>query len=293
MSRYQLLRVTLPPSAEELLVGELWTAGTLGLETRSKSSGELEILAYFEDPEGARSCVSRVAELGAAAELELTGCGDRDWLAQYRRRARPFLLGSRLEIDPGEPREERDRPLAPGRDRLRLPARRAFGTGEHESTRLVIETLEGLELDGRRVLDLGCGSGILSFAAVLWGAKSVTALELDPVAAWTARANQLLNRIAFPIVAGRVSCLRRFARFDLAVVNVLPHHVRGDLADLRAVLESGARVIFSGILEEHEQQVRRDLAVEGFRTRARRGLNEWVALETRTGAPAAGAGGRC
>jgi ribosomal protein L11 methyltransferase len=287
MSGYQLLRLRLPANSEEIVVGELWAAGTLGLETRGGSSCELEILAYFEDREDARSCAARVAEL---ADVEVAVCSqaDRDWLAVYRQRAESFLLGSRLEIEPGEPTGDSGRASPSGRRRLRLPARRAFGTGEHATTRLVIEILEEMDLGGQIVLDLGCGSGILSFAAVLWGAGSVIGLEVDPIAAWVARDNQALNRLAFPIAVGRAGCLRSAPVFDLALVNVLPHRIQADLDDLLSVLKPKARVVFSGVLHEQTSEVDRTLAARGFRTLATRRRDEWAALETRIVPPIRG-----
>ncbi len=291
MSGYQRLEFELPAAAEERLVGELWAAGTLGLECREAAGGGLRVIAYFARRGPAAACAERVARACPGVELRRhERLPDEDWLAVYRRRARPFRLGRRLVVDPGEPAADAPAASVPaGRRLLRLPARHAFGTGEHATTRLVVEWLEDLDPAGLRVLDVGCGSGILSLAAVLGGARPVIAIEVDPVAALVARDGQRLNRLDFALVAGRAGCLRRPRGFDLLLVNVLPERIRPDLAELRRLLAAGGQALFSGLLEEAAAEVERRLGAHGFAAVDRRRLDGWCAVLTGSGAPREGA----
>lgn len=281
---YQKLEFGLPASAEALLVGELWSAGTLGLEYRDAAGDGLSIVAYFADTGPAARCAARVARSCPGVTLRSRAAvPEADWLAEYRRRARPFALGRGLLVDPGEPRTGSTITPPPGRRLLRLPARRAFGTGEHASTRLVVEWLEALDLAGQSVLDVGCGSGILSLAAVLSGAGPVVAVEIDPVAAWVARDGQRLNGLGYGLVAGRAACLRRREGFDLLLVNVLPERIRPDLTALRGLLATGGRALFSGLLDESGEDIENQLAASGFAPVARRRLDGWRAVLTTGG----------
>ncbi len=140
-----------------------------------------------------------------------------------------------------------------------------------------------MDLQSLRVLDVGAGSGILSFAAQLFGAVWVVGLEIDPGAALVAGQNRSLNGLFPGLVAGGVDCLAAAAWFDLALVNVLPELIENDLDALRRLLRPGSSAIFSGILTESLPAVRTCLAVAGFRQRRHRSCGEWSALRTEVG----------
>jgi ribosomal protein L11 methylase PrmA len=300
----------LPPELEDTLVADLWLAGTLGVMTEPEADGSLRVTAYFAPEHNGRLVPSPAPAprppVECVAEDELP---DTDWMAEYRRRSRPFPLGRTLWVDPREPDEPGaadapgaadvlgapDGPHAPGavdaadaapapagRRLLRLPARTAFGTGSHESTALAIELLEAAAPAGRAVLDVGTGTGILAFAALAWGASRAVAFDADPVAAFQARANRRLNGLYPTLFAGRPAalapCLPAAARFDLAVVNVVPEQILPEIAGLLPALRPGGALILSGLLAERAPAVLATLAALGVREVDRRSSGEWVAL---------------
>jgi ribosomal protein L11 methyltransferase len=279
---YRRFSFVLPRAAEESLADRLWELGTLGLELVDGADGRLRIDAWFAEQAPA-TVVGRADDwLPAEVELvETAAVADEDWMATYRRHARPVRLGSRLVVDP---RDEATRPMEEGRSGecwLHLPARRAFGTGSHESTRLAVELLEELPLAGRTVLDLGTGTGVLAFAALAGGARWVVALDNDPLAAMIAGQNRTRNRIWPAIAAGAIDCLRPEPSFDLAVANILPEQIVGDLAGLAARLRLGGDAVFSGLLDADRQRYEARLGEVGLEMMASRRSGDWVALHAR------------
>lgn len=276
---------------EDDAVARLWERGTLGVQVLGgEETGTVRLEAYFEDG-GAR-------ELPGARYLGSEDVPDTDWLAPYREAARPFSVGERLLLDPRDP-EGTEVPVAPGRVTLRIPARAAFGTGSHESTRLALELLEETDLEGKRVLDVGTGTGILAFAALAFGARSAVGLDIDPAAPLHARANALLNGLSPVFFAGTLDALaggpadvahlagpigtgeRSTALFDLALVNVIPEEIAGDLPRLASLLVPGGEAILSGILAVAGPRVLSDWAVLGFEPVAERTASEWIAFRVR------------
>jgi ribosomal protein L11 methyltransferase len=259
----------LAPDLEDSLMGDLWLAGTLGVYSSPLPDGRLRLEAWFP-------LEAAPLRVGTGVELETEEpVADADWLAAWREQARPFPVGRTLFVDPREPGEDPVEVPA-GLRLLRLPARAAFGTGSHESTSLALELLEETEVRGRRVLDVGTGTGVLAFAALLDGARYVVGFDVDPAAPFHARDNSSLNGLRPLLFAGRLAALRGV--FDLALVNVVPEEILSEMQELVGLLDPGAEVILSGILAERGCEVLDRLRVLGFVERDRRGAGEWVAF---------------
>jgi ribosomal protein L11 methyltransferase len=263
---------SLPPDLEESAVALLWMAGTLGVQSVTGPDGRVRLEAWF--PADAEPMEMPLP--GAELEIE-EPVPDADWFATWRERARPFPVGRGLYLDPREP-EETLEPVPEGRRLLRLPARAAFGTGSHESTSLALELLEDSDIRGRRVLDVGTGTGVLAFAALLFGAESVTGFDVDPASPFHARDNSALNRLHPRLFAGRLAAIRQRPLFDLALVNVVPEQILPEMPDLVRLLRPDAGLILSGILVERGRQVLDRMRGLGFAERDRRTAGDWVAL---------------
>ncbi|HEY3571883.1 MAG TPA: 50S ribosomal protein L11 methyltransferase [Thermoanaerobaculia bacterium] len=261
----------LPPDLEESAIALLWMAGTLGVQSTTGPDGRVHLEAWFPLEAGPGETLP-----GVELEREET-VPDADWFATWRERAQPFPVGRSLFLDPREPD---DAPVeAPeGRRLLRLPARAAFGTGSHESTSLALELLEDTDLRGRRVLDVGTGTGVLAFAALAFGAESVTGFDLDPAAPFHARDNSALNGLRPRLFAGRLAAIHRNPFFDLALANVVPEQILPEMPDLVRLLKPGGEAILSGILEERGRQVLDRMRGLGFVEKDRREAGDWVAF---------------
>jgi ribosomal protein L11 methyltransferase len=261
-----------PPELEDDFSADLWEAGTLGVRSDAAADGRVLVEAWFTPDAPPFEVAWPGIEMTAEEPVP-----DTDWLAEYRERARPFPVASSLFVDPREP-EEPPAEVPAGRTLLRLPARAAFGIGSHESTSLALELIEGLDLAGRDVLDAGTGTGILSFAALLGGARRAVGYDVDPAAPFHARDNSRLNGLAPLLFAGFSDALRAAPLFDLALINIVPEQILPEMPALVRLLRPAGELVLSGILAERGPQVLDCLAGLGYREAERREAGEWVAF---------------
>lgn len=274
LGRYSRLSLQVPLGDGEAVSDLLWVLEPLGLEIVAEGEG-CRIDAYFDGPvpDEADPLLS-VPDLGVVGR-RIEEVLEQDWLEGYRRAVQPVEVGSTWLIDPREPDGTSVR--REGRETLVVPARRAFGTGSHESTRLALIWMEAMDLAGRHVLDLGTGSAILSIAATRLGAASVTAVDIDPVACFVAHDNQRLNSLDLRLVAGGLECLRR-RRFDAALINILPSEWIESAEALALRLVPGAVVVFSGIPIQEQRACTERLRRAGIDCEGTLEEGEWVAL---------------
>jgi hypothetical protein len=199
------LDVTGGPDAVELASADLWAAGATAIgETSGGLSGAggvrgegeravdvdvdvdvVTLVASFPTPGAARVVA---AEVGGRA-VEVT---DTSWRDRWKDFARPVDIGTALVVTPAW----RDVAVGDGRLVVRIDPGPCFGSGSHPSTRLVLARLMAEPPVGADVLDVGCGSGILSVTAALLGAASVTAIDIDPDAVEVTGANAAANGVA-------------------------------------------------------------------------------------------------
>lgn len=279
-ARYWRVVLDLPREREEVITAELWEQGTLGIELVERDAG-IRVIGWFREPgpsasdeESRRSWRLLGAEMVASEAVLPT-----DWMARYRWLSRPFAVGRGLIVDPREPSAG---PLEGGARRLlRLPARAAFGTGSHESTRLAVELLEETPLRGRRVVDVGTGTGILAFVAMIGGAERVVGLDVSIAAGLLAGQNCRLNRLQPAFFVGGLAALGSRAGFDLALVNMLPEEFLPLLRDLARLLRPGGEAILSGIVRERREEVVSRLVEAGFGEPLDRFAGGWAACRMR------------
>lgn len=174
---------------------------------------------------------------------------DRVWEREWLRDALPLRFGRRLWVCPGTTNIEDSDAVV-----LRLDPGLAFGTGSHATTAMCLEWLDGLALDGKALLDYGCGSGILSIAALRLGCATATATDIDPQARVATTANAATNNVADRLVVVADTNLID-AKFDVVIANILA----GPLIDLAATIsgrvKSGCLLGLSGILSNQVDAV--------------------------------------
>ncbi|MDI3327030.1 MAG: 50S ribosomal protein L11 methyltransferase [Alicyclobacillaceae bacterium] len=203
---------------------------------------------------------------------------EEDWANAWKRFYRPVTLrggGRMLTICPEWERVE----PRPGEVVVSIDPGMAFGTGTHETTRLCLGFLLDRVVPGTRVIDVGCGSGILSVAAVKLGAARVTAVDLDPLAVDAARHNAEVAGVAGRVNVRQGDLLAGVEdTADIVVANLLADLVERLLPDVPGRLVPGGLFIASGILTEQEERVCRSVEARGLKVEEVRREGAWSAL---------------
>jgi ribosomal protein L11 methyltransferase len=275
--RYLRRLYTFPPAALDELVTALWEAGTLGVEEvpASPATDQATLVAWFAESAAEAPAVPPDAHLGDTSWVDAA-----DWLAGFRAAAQPLEVGERLWLDPREPGAAAME-VPDGRLALRIPARTAFGTGSHASTRLALELIEELPLHGVAMLDVGAGSGVLSLAALALGARTAWGLDVDPAAALLAGQYTRLNSSIARFWAGSLAALSPARHFPLVVVNALPHEIAAESATIVGAVSPGGLLVVSGVPVVEEAAVLARWEAFGLVVERRRGEEEWVAWSLR------------
>jgi ribosomal protein L11 methyltransferase len=203
---------------------------------------------------------------------------EQDWAVSWREFFGVVDTGGRVVIVPTWIDHE---PLA-GQLAIRLDPGQAFGTGHHETTRLCLLALEDLVRPGIDVLDVGTGSGVLAIAAILLGARAVTAIDIDPIAADVARANCEANGIGpeVGISAGTLTAAHG-RTYDLAVANISTDANIRLAPAFAEVVAPGGSLVLSGILAPDAARVQEAMCGHGFRLTAMRHERDWCLVEFR------------
>jgi ribosomal protein L11 methyltransferase len=261
-----------------------------GLGARIDPTRPSIVRAYLpaRDPAVAERAVAEATEaLGHLQAFDLRPIGElttrvvheADWAEAWKAHFPVLRVGRRLVI---KPTWRRHRPR-PDDVVLALDPGMAFGTGLHPTTRLCLAALEEVAdrgaMDGARVLDVGCGSGILAIAAAKLGAASVLGVDTDPIAVEATIANAARNRLAGRIGAREGSLPSGDASFDVVLANLIASVLIALAPHLRDELRGGGTLLASGIFVDREAEVREAFAAAGLDMTQRSAEGEWVALE--------------
>ena len=194
----------------------------------------------------------RLSASGIAYTLDLSNVKEDDWLNNWRKFFKPMPVGEKLLINPSWFTDTDP----DGRAVLNIDPGLAFGTGKHETTRLCMEALERYVTGGEKVLDVGCGSGILGIAAVLLGAESAFGVDIDEMAVRTANENAEVNKVAdrFTAIAGDLVD-KVDGKYDIVVANIVADAIISLSAHVGAFMKDDAVYIVSGIIDTRANDV--------------------------------------
>lgn len=244
------ISLEMDPAAAEALSEALLETGadSVALEPAGERV-RIDVLAAEGADAGALLAAAAQAAALPVPAFRTGRVGDEDWVRRSQAQFAPIRITPKLWIVPSW-----HEPPDPGARAVRLDPGLAFGTGSHPSTRLILSFLEKEIQSGDRVLDYGCGSGILAIAAALLGAGEVDAADIDPQALETTSANAARNGVAVRVAApDRL----RPGTYDLVLANILAGPLIALEPQLAGRTRAGGRIALSGILEAQAGEVMR------------------------------------
>ena len=217
----------------------------------------------------------RIETLGLCAEIKTEGMKEEDWAEAWKKYYHPIRVGRVTVVPAWEEYTPKE-----GECILRMDPGMAFGTGTHETTRLVMEMLSEEIRGGERVLDVGTGSGILALCAAKLGADACYAYDIDPMAVRVAKENVEKDgaRNVFCGEADLLSGIDRTSPYDFVVANIVADIILRLLPDLGDVMKTGGRAILSGIIGERAEEIRASVKEHGFTLVREASERDWYAL---------------
>lgn len=219
----------------------------------------------------------RFGTLNPEAEITVSGVNEEDWANSWKAYYKPIKIGERIVIVPAWEKYTAE----PNEIVVRMDPGMAFGTGTHETTRLVIKLLEKYIKNGMRVADVGCGSGILAICASKLGAGECKAYDIDPVAVKVA--NENIKDSGLTNVTCEVSDLlkqvdKSGGTYDVICANIVADIIIRMMPDVGALMDENSVILASGIIVERSEDVINGFEEHGFKIVERIDENGWCAL---------------
>ena len=270
-----------PDDFEELMAGRAghWDYLEEGL-AEALTQGNPSVTVYVpENAQGAeqmtavKSLLTQLKSSPQAAEfgslnMTMKGIREEDWANNWKQYFKPLPIGERLWITP----TWLDEPVPEGRTALRIDPGSSFGTGQHDTTKLCLKFLEGCVETGAHVLDIGCGSGILSIGAMLLGAKDAVAIDIEQNAAESATENAAHNGIDlanYQSICGNIledtALVERLGTgYDVVCANIVADILIAMRKLFVRFMKKGAKLMLSGIIDERLDEVLEAMRSEGL-----------------------------
>lgn len=248
-------------------------------ELINKDRTEALIHIYISECDNAAEALAFLKERLTAENIPFScgaeGVNDADWSENWKKYFHATEIGDKLAIVPSW--EEYDN--KENRKILHIDPGAAFGTGTHATTSLCLSMLENYVAEGSKMLDIGCGSGILSIASVLLGAETAVGVDIDAQSVKTAKENAELNNVSGKTeyivgdLADKIS-----GKYNVVCANIVADVVIRLLGDVRTFMEENAVLLVSGIIDARENDVLAAAEKHGFKVKEKQYKDSWCAF---------------
>ena len=254
-------------------------AGEAGFETFEET--ETGLKGYVQQSLFSEEALSEALEdfpfEGVSVSYEIHEAEDRDWNEQWEQEGfEPIEINNRLVIHDGRHLPEEDFPVA-----IEIDAKLAFGTGTHETTRMICASLLDTDLQNKRILDCGTGTGILSICALKLGASEAIGYDIDEWSVDNARHNAVINRVddRFQSLLGDASLLNNLEGcFDVVLANINRNILLADLPSFHKKMATGAQLILSGFYTADNSLLIEKAVSLGLRLLTQKEDQDWACL---------------
>ena len=280
MKLYKEFIVTVEPFIPEILSGVLWELDITGINE------EVNCLKLFASEESSISIKEISEQLNKLVkekmifnfQVEENLLEDKNWNEEWEKSVNVIEVSDKLVIKP----TFRDYNAKPGQIIITIDPKMSFGTGEHQTTKLVLLFLEKYIKNGIKVLDVGSGTGVLAIAAIKLGAKSAVAVDNDEWCSLNGKENCRLNLVdeKVDIRLGEIKNIGE-KDFDLITANIQKNILLEIAEEIKAKLKPRGMVILSGLLFPDEEDIIKKYSALGFEIIEKKFLGEWIAIAAR------------
>lgn len=297
MESYLLLKFTLDRKFDDFIQSNIYNFENIGFEVddpiekqnlllelpeweisdiKVVDNGTISYGVYFEESDLGKSELERLrtflTENIENFKSEELFIDNSNWEEEWKKSYKSFNIGNKIFIKPSwEERPETERIV------IEIDPKMAFGTGTHETTSMCMEYVEDDDFTGKNILDMGCGSGILSILAKKLNANQVDACDIDEIAISSTNENSVINNVELnAFVSDLFSNVKN--KYDVIFANILAEIIVVMLDDVDKYLNENGILILSGIIKEKEQLVKEKLEATGFKVIDTKYKNDWVLI---------------
>jgi len=276
MKKYKEFLITAEPFNSELLSGVLWESNIIGINE------EVNCIKVFTDDLSLslnelrdRLQSLKNENLLSSFTIEENIFENRNWNEEWEQSINVIHVTDKIVIKP----TFRNYNAQSGQIVLVIDPKMSFGTGEHQTTKLVLMLLEKYTMPGARILDVGSGSGILAIASIKLGARHAIAVDIDEWCFDNAIENSKLNNVndSVEVLQGEINDIKE-SGFDLILANIQKNILLEIAPEIYSRLKLGGTVILSGLLDYDEADIKSDFSALGLSFLETKKLDSWIAL---------------